>query len=411
MRTRHRGLPFFGLVMFMGLAAFALATGRLPDVVGKVVNSSNATVKGSTLLSNGTILSGDAVNVGEGGSVLLSFSPTGRASLAASTQVRFSGAEGHIEAQLLSGTLAVKRENRDACVVKTSTYRVEPKGEGLAEFLVALLPDQRTIVEAQHGKVAITETRSGESYTLTEGLLAEIPAPGAGSPGQAQEQGEVIGKVITSEGATRNGQTLPGGGWVYDGDAVATGPAGRAVIQLWPANQVTVNENTTASFTRPVDRVWLHLQNGTIVAESSGESTPLVATTKYHIEPTSAAPAKITVGIMTDNSTSIESAFGDFRIGEIQSGQSYLLPAGKKVLVPANASGIPGLQPIRATPAQTPAPRATASQPHPPSPPGSNSHTTLIILAIAAGGGIAGAAAALSGGGGGGSHPVSPSAP
>jgi ferric-dicitrate binding protein FerR (iron transport regulator) len=357
------------------------------------------------------IFSGDAINVGEGGSVLLSFSPTGRASLAGSTQVRFSGAEGNIVAQLLSGTLAVKRENKDAFVVKTSTHRVEPKGEGMAEFLVALLPDKRAIVEAQHGKVAITETRSGESYTLAEGLLAQIPAPATGAPGQAENQGEVIGKVITSGGATRNGKPLAADGWVYDGDAVATGAGGRVVIQLWPANQITLNENTTASFTRPVDRVWLHLQNGTIVAESSGESTPLIATAKFHIEPTSAGPGKINVQVMADDSTSIESAFGDFRIGEIPTGQSYLLPAGKKVLVPANASGIPGLQPLRGTPAETPTPSAPTSPAHPTPASGSKSHSTLIIVAIAAGGGIAGAAAALAGGGHGGSSPVSSSAP
>jgi len=411
MRTRHRKLTFFGLVMFTGFAGFALAMGRIPNVVGEVVNSSNATVEGGTLLSNCMIFSGDAINVGEGGSVLLSFSPTGRASLAGSTQVRFSGAEGNIVAQLLSGTLAVKRENKDAFVVKTSTHRVEPKGEGMAEFLVALLPDKRTIVEAQHGKVAITETRSGESYTLAEGLLAQIPAPATGAPGQAENQGEVIGKVITSGGATRNGKPLAADGWVYDGDAVATGAGGRVVIQLWPANQITLNENTTASFTRPVDRVWLHLQNGTIVAESSGESTPLIATAKFHIEPTSAGPGKINVQVMADDSTSIESAFGDFRIGEIPTGQSYLLPAGKKVLVPANASGIPGLQPLRGTPAETPTPSAPTSPAHPTPASGSKSHSTLIIVAIAAGGGIAGAAAALAGGGHGGSSPVSSSAP
>ena len=143
MRTRHRRLAFFGLVMFTGFSAFALAAGRTPDVVGKVVSSSNATVEGSALLSNGTILSGDAVMVGEGGSVLLSYSPTGRAVLAAATHVRFSGAKGNIEAQLLSGTLAVERENKDGFVVKTSTYRFEPQGEGRAEFLVALYARQK----------------------------------------------------------------------------------------------------------------------------------------------------------------------------------------------------------------------------------------------------------------------------
>jgi hypothetical protein len=412
MRTRPLRLTFFGFVLFTAFSALALAMGRAPEIVGKVVTSSNASVAGSALLSNGTVLSGDAVSVGEGGSVLLNLSPTGRASLAGSTQVRFSGGEGSIVARLLSGTLAVKGENREGLVVKTATYRVEPKSAGMVEFSVALLPDKRTIVEAQQGNVAITETRSGESYTLAEGLQAQIPAPGTKSPAPADEQGEVIGKVITSAEATRNGRPLPADGWIYDGDAVVTGAAGHVVIQLWPANQVTVDENTTASFTRPVDRIWLHLQNGTLVAESSGESTPLVATTRFHIEPTSTAPAKITVGVMADATTSIESEFGDFRIGEIQSGQSYLLPTGSKVVVAANASGIPGLQPLRTTPGQTQTPSAPPSNlPRPTSSPTSHSHTTLIIVAIAAGGGIAGAAAALAGGGHGGSSPVSPSAP
>ena len=412
MRTRHRKLTFFGLVMFTGFAALALATGRALDVVGEVVNSSNATVEGGALLSNCAIFSGDAVHVGEGGSALLSFPRTGHASLAGSTQARFSGSEGNVVAQLLAGTLAIKRENKYAFVVTASSYRVEPKGEGMAQFLVALLPDKRTIVKAQHGTLAITETHSGESYTLAEGFMAEIPAPAAGFAGQAEQQGEAIGRVITSAGATRGGKPLPGGGWVNDGDVVATAAVSRVVIQLLPASRVTLNENTSVSFTRPVDRVWLHLQNGTIVAELSGDSTPLLATARFHIEPLSGAPAKINLEVMADNSTSIESASGDFRIGDIQSGQSFLLPSGKKVLVAENASGIPGLQPLGTTPPPTPVP-AQNTPPPPPGSPGGHSHTTLIILAIAAGGGIAGAAAALSGGGGGSDsgHTVSPIAP
>lgn len=414
MRTRHRRLRFFGLVLVTGFSAFALAMGRTPDVVAKVVSSSNATVEGSTLLSNGTLLSGDAVHVGEGGSVLLRYSPTGRAALAAATQVRFSSAQGNIAAQLLSGTLAVERGNKDSFVVKTSTYRFEPQGEGRAEFLVALLPDKRTIVEAQHGKVAITETSSGESYTLAEGLRAEIPASATGFPGQQEEPSNVIGKVVASAGATRNGNPLPSGGTVFDGDLLSTGAIGRTVIQLSPTNQVTLNENTSARFTRFVERVCLRLQSGTIVAENTGGSYVLVATTRFRIEPTSAAHSTIYVGVMTDNSTYIESVAGDVRIEEIQSGQSYLLPAGQNTLVPANASGVPGLQPLPATPTPTPASSTPPSNPQTPSAPTPHSHTTIIILGAAAGAGIVGAVAGLAGGGGGGSggsQPVSPSAP
>lgn len=396
MPTRHCRLAFFGLVIVMGLSAAALAFGRTPDVVGEVVNSSNATVEGNALLSNGTILSGDAVYVGEGGSVLLSFSPTGRAALAAATHVRFSSGKGNIAAQLLSGTLSVERENKDAFVVKTSTYSVEPQGEGKTEFLVALLPDKETIVEAQHGKVTITENISGKSYTLAEGLRAEIPPSATGFPDQKEEPGNLIGKVASSAGATRNGNPLPSGGAVFDGDLVSTGTVGSSLIQLSPTSQITLNENTSARFTRAEGRVWLQLQSGTIVAENTGESYVLVATTRFHIVPTSAAHSRIYVGVMTDNSTYIESFGGDVRIEDIPSKQSYLLAAGQNTLVPPNATGVPGLQPMQAAAAPAPKPQ---------------SHNAVIILGVAAGGGVAAAVAGLAGSHGGGGQSVSPSGP
>jgi ferric-dicitrate binding protein FerR (iron transport regulator) len=427
MRIRRRSLTLFGLVMLAGLSAFKPAMARTPIVVGKVVNSTHATVEGSELLSNGTILSGDAVNVGEGGSVLLSFSPTGRATLAAATNVRFSNAKGSIEATLLAGTLAVQKEKKDAFVVKMSTYKVEPQGEGKSEFMVALLPDKSTLIRAQHGNVAITETVSGERVMLPEGLLAEIPAA-AGVPGQTEEPGNAIGKVVASAGATRNGKPLANGDSVMDDDVVATAAAGRAVIELSPTNHITLNENTTGRFSRIVERVWLRLQSGTVVAENKGEEFVFVATPKFHIEPNTAGASKIYVGVMTDDSTYIESVAGDVKIQEIQSGQSFLLPAGQNTMVPADASGLPGLKPLEAAntpaPPETPPPSTPPSNApgNPPSTPPSNpqtaskpkphSHTTIIILGVAAGVGV-GAAAALAGGGHGGgtscSQSVSPS--
>ncbi len=411
MRIPHRRLMIFGLVLFTAFCAFALAMGRTPDVVGKVVRSSNATVQGSTLLSNGTILSGDAVKVGEGGSVLLSLSPGGRAVLAAETHVRFSSAHGDVVAQLLSGTVVVDKENKDPFVVKTSAYNFESQGGGRSEFLVALSPDKKTIVEAEHGKVAITETRSGESYTLAEGLRAEIPASAEGFPGQAVAPKPAIGKVVTAVGATRNGNPLSSGGSVFDGDTISTGPSGRAVILLLTTNQVTLNENTSAIFTRPVERDWLQLQNGTIAIVNASESRVLVATTRFHIEPYSTAPTTIKVGIMADNSTYIISVAGDVSINPIPSEQAYLLPAGQSTLIPANASAPPGLQLLEAAEAPTPKPNIPPNPPQAPSVSKPHSHETILIVAIAGGVGIAAGVAAIASKGSGGSPPVSPSAP
>ena len=418
MRIRHQRLLIFGLVMFTGFSAFALAAGGMPAVVGKVVRSSNATVDGSTLLPNGTILSGDAVTVGQDGLVLLSYSPTGRAVLAGSTSVRFSSAKGNVVAQLISGTLAVEKQNQDAFVVQTSTYSIAPQGDGRAEFVVALLPDKRATVETQHGKVVITEALSGETYTLAEGLVAQIPAPPPKSPapGEAQQH-KVIGQVVSASAASQNGKPLSVGGWILDGDDISTDTGGSAVVQLLSTNQVTLSQNTSTRFTKPVDRIWLYLQSGAVTVENKGESIVLIATRRFHVESNSTGPSKIFVEVRTDESTYMEALAGDVRIREVPFDEAYLLPAGQKTLVPKFTLGLPGLKPLPTTTSiPTPMPEPPPSEEEPSTRPqraaGTRSNHTIIIVGIAAGGGIAGIVAALAGGGGGSSNPpVSPSAP
>ncbi len=411
MRLQHRRLLVLGFVTCAVFSAFARATAAMPAVVGKVVRSSNATVDGNRLLPNGTILSGDAVTVGEGGLVLLSYSPTGRAVLAGSTSVRFRSTKGNVEAQLISGTLAVERQNRDAFVVKTSSYSIEPQGEGRAEFVVALLPDKKATVETDHGKVVITDGLSGETYTLREGLVAQISAPAPQSPTPAEApQRKAIGQVLSGSGATQNEKPLSIGAMIQDGDAISTEAGGSAVVQLL-ANQVSLSESTSALFANPVDRIWLNLQKGLIVIDNKGVNNVLVATKRFHIEPYSTAPSTTIVAVRTDNSTYIEALTGDVRITEIPSEQAYLLPAGHKTLIPENTSGVPGLEPLPGTRVQTQPPEVPPSPP-PPQIKAPSSHKTIIIVGVAAGGGIAGVVAALVGGGGGSSsQPVSPSAP
>jgi ferric-dicitrate binding protein FerR (iron transport regulator) len=403
-----------GLVIFTGLSAFVPAVARPPAAVGRVINSFNATVEGDPLFPNSPIFSGDDVNVGPGGSVVLGFSPTGRAVLAPATQVRFSGSRGNWVAQLLSGSVAVGRQEKDAVEVRTPSYDIRPDGVGRSEFVVALLPDNKATVDTERGKVLVTDRHWGERYTIAEGLLAQISPTQTGPLVQSEKQHKVIGNVVSSAGATANGKALAQGEWVNDGDAVSTEGGGRTVIHLLPTNQVTLEDGTSVNVTMPYDRVLLQLLSGTMVVENKGDRNVLVATTKFHIEPNTTGPTSIFVSIKADNSTDIDALLGDVKIRDIQSDQTYVLPSGQNVIIPADASGVPGLQPLPSAGGPTPPAGPPPSQPplsQPPPPTGSqgHSHTTLIIIGVAAGGGIAGIIAATqSGGHSGGSAPVVP---
>jgi hypothetical protein len=233
----------------------------------------------------------------------------------------------------------------------------------------------------------------------------------------AQQPPVIIGQVVNSSEATQNGVALPSGGTIFDGDVVATGTNGQAVIKLSAASQVSLKENTSAVFSKVLDQTRLRLQKGTVVVENSGKSLVVVVTPKFEIQPSPTGNSKLYVGLMTDTSTYIESDQGQVVILDTKSGKSYELAAGQNTLIPENASGVPGLQPRQ--PAQTatatapaPAPNVPASQqPQPTAPQKAASHTGLLIgLGVAAG--AAGGVAALAGGGSGsGSGPASPSVP
>ncbi len=406
MQTRERIGRLFGFLLLSGLAACALAAERPSSVIGMALHATNATVEDSALLAHGVIFSGEAVQVLEGGSAVLSFPQKGQAVLAASTHARFTGANGNITARLFAGTLIVSRETNQLFVVKTSAYSIRPQGGGRTEFLVASLPGDKMVVEAQHGAVAITQTGSKEIYTLAQGQRAEIGDSAQGLPDQGKKPPNLaIGQLGASEGTTRDGKPLSPGDWVLNGDTISTGANGKALVRLWPANQVTLHENATATFTRPAERVWLKLDRGEVIAENASADSVLIQTSKFNIEPASGAASMISVKIEPDGSTLIESVVGPVTITETSSDRTYLLAAGQKTLVPANASGVPGLQPQAAAPAATPTP---ATGP-PPAGVSGHSHHTYLIVGIAAGGGAAAAAAALAASGGGSTSPTASS--
>jgi len=232
-----------------------------------------------------------------------------------------------------------------------------------------------------------------------------------GSAASGQLNPNVIGQVVSATGITQNGNPLPPGGTVFDGDVLTVDAAGEAVIKLSPTNQVAIRPNSSVHFARILTRKVVQIHAGNVLVENAGKDFTLVQTPRFNIAPRTVQASRIYVGLMTDNTTYIEAAEGDVEIENIKSSRSYILPAGQNIFVPESAEDIPGVEPRQAIPPSTPAQVAPSTPP--PAPPKPASHNTALIAGIAAAAGIGGVVAAVAGGhgGGGGGQPVSPSAP
>lgn len=218
----------------------------------------------------------------------------------------------------------------------------------------------------------------------------------------------VIGQVVAAKEAAQNGIPIPNEGTILEDDLITTGAGGQAVAKLSATNLITLNENTSVRFTRVSGRNKVGLEKGTLVAESAGESSAVIGTPKFDVEPAATGKSKLYVGLLADNSTYFEALEGDALIKDLKSGDSYVLPSGQNAMVPEGVAGVPGLQPQKTPPAvaekKVVPPAKPATKPKP------SSHTGAIIAGVAVAAGV-GAAVAAASGKGGSSPPASPSAP
>jgi hypothetical protein len=239
--------------------------------------------------------------------------------------------------------------------------------------------------------------------------MAALVLFGSAAPGQ--ESSNVLGQVVAATGVTQNGNPLPAGGTIFDGDMLTADASGEAVIKLSPTSQVAIRPNTAVHWARILTRKVMQIHSGNVLVENAGKDFTLVQTRRFNIRPATDQASRIYVGLMTDNTTYIEAAEGDVEIEDIKSSRSYTLPAGQNIFVPESAEGVPGLESRQPTPPPATTTSAPPSTPQP-APPKPASHNTALIAGIAAAAGIGGVVAAVAGhGGGGGSQPVSPSAP
>lgn len=184
------------LIALVIVAALLALSGRAvaanPKVLGTIISSSRATISGVAIPGGGTLTADDLLSTAKGGSALVRFSPATQADLSGDTSVRFAAAGGRVSALLSSGTMVARSSGKDALVVETARFMVEP-AERNTVYVVALLPNDTMIVSARQGDISVTETNSGKKHFVSAGHYAKISDAPAGTPAQGAAGGVSAG--------------------------------------------------------------------------------------------------------------------------------------------------------------------------------------------------------------------------
>jgi len=176
------------LSLVLGLTLSTRPTTGGQQTIGQIVSSSGASLGGVPVPGPGTVLAGDTLSTGKGGSALVKISASTQVSLAEGTTVSFSNPSGHPLARISAGIVVAETEGSDSLNIETPRCRIAAAQPGKTTYLVSVSPDGSSMFTARRGAAVVTEISSGRSSTLPEGETEACAAPT--SPVLEQEREE-----------------------------------------------------------------------------------------------------------------------------------------------------------------------------------------------------------------------------
>ena len=192
MRNRFQRKALEWFLIFFALCMLPFAFASSPEILGQIVRSQGASLGGSLVPNEGSIIAGDLLETTETGSALLRFGTRAEAVLGAGTRVTFSGDATQLAAKLAAGAMTVETFGAKPFVIITANCKVEPTGQSPATYVVSFMPGHGTAVRAKNGTVRVTSLQPASTRLVTPGKEALVADNGSnGSPvaGQ-QEQGK-----------------------------------------------------------------------------------------------------------------------------------------------------------------------------------------------------------------------------
>jgi hypothetical protein len=150
-----------------------------------------------------------------------------------------------------------------------------------------------------------------------------------------------LGRILYSNAASLRGVAVPKSETILSGDVLATSENGSALVELRSGAKLKITENSSVRFLGNGDKVKAELLAGTVVSESVGKPTLVVATSKFQFAPSQEGNSRFAVALSKQEVTLAGALKGNLMIRTPDSPGSYIVPEGKYAAIPASSGAVP----------------------------------------------------------------------
>ncbi len=222
-----------------------------PNVVGNVVSSRSASVRGASLTPGSTILSGDTIDVGPQGRAWITLARGAQVYVSENSLVSLAKTPDEIQLTVHRGGASFRTAEKSPVEALLGDATVR-SADGLpAVGIINVRDSQSGVIAAEKGTLLITTEHDSKSVTLREGEGAEVTLVPQQDTDQEKE------KKKKKRGAAAAG-TVPGGSLTAGKAVIIAAIVGGATvgIAVWllnrePSNTVQSNCNAVSPFRCP----------------------------------------------------------------------------------------------------------------------------------------------------------------
>jgi hypothetical protein len=244
MLNKNHGLRSLALLLVVSLVVYTMPLSAAEisraTSIGQVSANGSVDLRGVRINGDGTLFSGDRMNVGSGGYAKIALGSGPRVEIGSGSDVTVTREADNVHVKMASGNIAFKGEGKSSIHVRVGTYDVTVPGD--ASGSVAYIGKDVFSVRVLTGSVSVRNTLTKQSYTVQKGSDRLISLQ-TGSVNQPFAQLASTAPAAVPSLPQAQGAGLSKGGWIALIGTMAGATA--AIIVLATRNNDTDDDAAT----------------------------------------------------------------------------------------------------------------------------------------------------------------------